>query len=145
MNANHQLLTLQVNTRLNVDIDPKAKLGIYYYENHKIIESLANDCGLIFHEGAIFTSAALNEKFFTGYSDEEAKNRFDLILYEDWKGHINMDMYWGNDHQAEGISLANLNYEGAKNKILAGIRLINYNKKRQRKLDIAGAAEGYKV
>lgn len=128
-----------------MDIDPKTPLSIYYFKTHEIIELLANDCGLIFYEGEIFTCAALNEKFFTGYSDEEAKNRFDLVLYEDWKGHICMDMFWGNGHEAEGISLGNLNYEGAKNKILAGIRLINYNKKQQRKLDIAGAAEGYKV
>lgn len=128
-----------------MDIDPKAALSIYYFKVPEIIESLANDCGLIFFKGDIFTCAALNEQFFTGYSDEEAKNRFDLVLYEDWKGHINMDMFWGNGHQAEGISLENLNYEGARNKILAGIRLINYNKKQQRKLDIAGATEGYEV
>ena len=128
-----------------MDIDPKAKLCIYNFKVPEIIESLANDCGLIFYEGEIFTCAALNEKFFTGYSDEEAKNRFDLLLYEDWKGHISMDMFWGNGHEAEGISLANLNYEDAKNKILEGIRLINYNKKQQRKLEIAGATEGYKV
>ena len=128
-----------------MDIDPKAKLCIYNFKVPEIIESLANDCGLVFHEGTIFTSAALNEQFFTGYVKEEEENRFDLVLYEDWKGHINMDMYWGNGHEEEGISLANLNYEDAKNKILEGIRLINYNKKQQRKLDIAGAAEGYKV
>ena len=128
-----------------MDIDPKAALSIYYFKVPEIIESLADDCGLIFFKGDIFTCAALNEKFFTGYSDEEAKNRFDLLLYEDWKGHICMDMFWGNGHQTEGISLANLNYEGAKNKILEGIRLINYNKKRQRKLEIAGATEGYTV
>lgn len=128
-----------------MDIDPKSPLCIYYFNIPEIIESLANDCGLIFFKGDIFTCAALDERFFTGYRDEEAKNRFDLLLYEDWKGHICMDMFWGNGHQTEGISLENLNYEGARNKILAGIRLINYNKKRQRKLDIAGAAEGYKV
>ena len=127
-----------------MDIDPKAKLCIYNFKVPEIIESLANDCGLIFHKGEIFTCAALNEQFFTVRSKEEA-TKFNLILYEDWKGHISMDMYWGNDHQAEGISLADLNYEDAKNKILAGIRLINYNKKRQRKLDIAGATEGYEV
>ena len=120
-------------------------LGVYYFKTHEIIKSLANDCGLIFFKGDIYTGAALNEKFFTGYTDEEEENRFDLILYEDWKGHISMDMYWGNGHQAEGISLEKLNYEGAKNKILEGIKIINYNKKRQRKLDIAGAADGYKV
>ena len=128
-----------------MDSDPKAKLCIYNFMASEIIKSLADDCGLIFHEGTIFTCAALNEQFFTGYSKEEAKNRFDLLLYEDWKGHISMDMYWGNGHEAEGISLANLNYEDAKNKILEGIRLINYNKKQQRKLEIAGATEGYKV
>lgn len=128
-----------------MDIDPKAKLCIYNFKIPKIIESLANDCGLIFHKGEIFVAAVLNEKFFTGYTAEEAENRFDLILYEDWKGHITMDMFWGNGHQVEGISLEKLNYEGAKNKILAGIRLINYNKKRQRILDIAGASEGYEV
>lgn len=128
-----------------MDIDPKAKLYIYSHKTTEIIKSLADNCGLIFYKGEIFTCAALDERFFTGYSDEEAKNRFDLLLYEDWKGHISMDMFWGNGHEAEGISLANLNYEGAKNKILAGIRLINYNKKQQRKLEIAGATEGYKV
>lgn len=128
-----------------MDIDPKAKLCIYSYRTSEIIESLANDCGLIFFEGNFFTCAALNEKFFTGYTGEEEENRFDLILYEAWKGHITMDMFWDNGHYAEGISLENLNYEGARNKILAGIRLINYNKKRQRKLDIAGATEGYEV
>lgn len=128
-----------------MDIDSKAKLCIYNHKTSEIIESLANDCGLIFHKGEIFICAALNEKFFTGYSNEENENRFDLVLYEDWKGRINMDVYWGNGHQAEGISLENLNYEGAKKKILEGISLINYNKKRQRKLDIAGASEGYKV
>ena len=128
-----------------MDIDPKAQLGMYNFKIPEIIESLANDCGLIFFKGNIFTCASLNETFFTGYSDEEEFNRFDLILYQDWRGHISMDMYWGNGHQAEGISLEKLNYEGAKNKILAGIRLINYNKKRQRKLDITGATEGYKV
>jgi hypothetical protein len=126
-----------------MDIDPKAKLCIYNFKVPEIIESLANDCGLIFHKGAIFTAAALNELFFTGYSKEEA-TKFNLILYKDRKGHISMVMYWGNGH-AEGISLANLNYEDAKNKILEGIRLINYNKKQQRKLEIAGATEGYKV
>lgn len=128
-----------------MDIDPKTPLSIYYFKTIEIIESLADDCGLIFYKGEIFSCAALNEKFFTGYSDEEAKNRFDLLLYEDRKGHICMDMFWGNGHEAEGISLGNLNYEGAKEKVLAGIRLINYNKKRQRKLDIAGADDGYKV
>jgi hypothetical protein len=128
-----------------MNIDPKAQLGIYYCETVKIIESLANDCGLNFFKGNIFTCAALNKNFFTGYGDEETENRFDLILYQDWKGHISMDMFWGNGHEAEGISLANLNYEDAKNKILEGIRLINYNKKRQRKLEIAGVTEGYKV
>lgn len=128
-----------------MDINPKTKLCAYSYKTSEIIESLANDCGLFFHKGEIFICAALNEQFFTGYSDEEAKNRFDLVLYEDWYGHIAMDVFWGNGHQAEGISLENLNYEGARNKILAGIRLINYNKKRQRKLEIAGATEGYTV
>jgi hypothetical protein len=128
-----------------MDIDPKAKLCIYNFKVPEIIESLANDCGLIFHEGEIFTCAALNKNFFTGYTAEEEKNRFGLVLYEDWHGHIAMDMFWGNGHEAEGISLENLNYEGAKNKILEGIRLINYNKKQQRKLEIAGATEGYKV
>jgi hypothetical protein len=127
-----------------MNIDPKAKLCIYNFKVPEIIESLANDCGLIFYEGKIFTCAALNEKFFTGYSDEEA-TKFNLILYGDWKGHICMDMFWGNGHEAEGISLENLNYEGAKNKILAGIRLINYNKKQQRKLEIAGATEEYEI
>ena len=128
-----------------MDIDPKAALSIYYFNVPEIIESLADDCGLIFYEGEIFTCAALNERFFTGYTAYEAENRFDLVLYEDWKGHIYMDMFWGNGHETKGISLDNLNYEGAKNKILAGIRLINYNKKRQRKLDIAGATEEYEL
>lgn len=128
-----------------MDIDPKAMLGVYYFKTHEIIKSLADDCGLIFHEGEIFPCAALNEQFFTGYTGEEAENRFDLILYEDWKGHINMDIFWGNGHHAEGISLSELSYEWAKKKILEGIKLINYNKKRQRKLDITGAADGYKV
>ena len=128
-----------------MDIDPKAKLCIYSYRIPEIIESLADDCGLFFHEGEFLTCAAYDEKFYTGYTDEEAENRFDLIIYEDYAKHISMDVYWGNGHHAEGISLGELNYEGAKNKIFAGIRLINYNKKRQRKLDIAGATKGYKV
>ena len=128
-----------------MNIDPKAKLCIYSHRTSEIIESLANDCGLIFYKGEIYTCAALNEKFFTGYSDEEVKNRFDLLLYEDWKGHVSMDMYWGNGHEAEGILLADLNYEDAKNKILEGIRLINYNKKQQHKLEIASATEEYEI
>ena len=128
-----------------MDIDPKAPLGMYNFKIPGIIESLADDCGLIFHASAIFTCAAFNETFVTGYTDEEIENRFDLILYEDWKGHINMDMFWGNGHEAEGISLDNLNYEGAKKKILEGIRLINYNKKRRRKLEIAGAARPFEA
>lgn len=86
-----------------MDIDPKAALSVYYFKVPEIIKSLADDCGLIFYKGEIFTCAALDERFFTGYSYEEAKNRFDLLLYEDWKGHICMDMFWGNGHQAEGI------------------------------------------
>ena len=87
-----------------MDIDPKAILGIYKFKTPEIIKSLANDCGLIFFKGGIYTCAAFNEQFFTGYTGEEEENRFDLLLYEDWKGHISMDVFWGNGHKAEGIS-----------------------------------------
>ena len=126
-----------------IDIDPKAKLGMYPYVN-MIIKQLADDCGLTFFEGMARAVASLDSTFISKW-DRDDDYRYDLIVYEDWRNHISMDIYWGNNHHTEGISLSDLNYEGAKNKILEGIQLINYNKKQQRKLEITGATKGYKV